>query len=187
MSVGPRPVVRPATPTDAAACVEIYAPYVLDTPASFESEPPGVEEMARRIASAQERHAWLVAEVRADADVGRAGVVGYAYATAWKTRDAYRWTCETSVYVAPAGQGRGTGRALYEAMLPRLAERGFRTVVAGMTLPNPASAALHASLGFRQVGLLGSVGWKLGRWHDVALLERRLGDDPDDAPPPGAV
>jgi L-amino acid N-acyltransferase YncA len=98
-----------------------------------------------------------------------------------------RHACETSVYVAGAGQGRGTGRALYEALLPRLAERGFRTVVAGMTLPNPASAALHAALGFRQVGLLEGVGFKLGRWHDVALLERSLGHDPYAGAPPGAA
>ena len=180
MTAAPGPVVRLATPADATACAEVYAPYVLTTAASFESEPPAPEEMARRIAAAQQRHAWLVAEVGGD-------VVGYAYATAWKTRDAYRWTCETSVYVAPAGQGRGTGRALYEALLPRLVERGFRTVVAGMTLPNPASAALHAALGFRQVGLLEAVGWKHGRWHDVALLRRSLGDDPYAGPPPGAA
>jgi L-amino acid N-acyltransferase YncA len=184
--------VRPATAADAAACAAVYAPYVLTTAASFESEPPSEEELARRIAAAQERHAWLVAEVDDGVGgvggvAGAGGIVGYAYATDWKTRAAYRWTCETSVYVAPGAQGRGTGRALYEALLARLRDLGFRTVVAGMTLPNPASAALHATLGFRQVGALEAVGWKHGRWHDVALLERSLGDDPDTGPPPGAL
>ena len=169
--------VRAATPADAAACADVYGPSVLTTAASFESEPPTVAEMAGRIAAAQEHHAWLVAEVSGE-------LAGYAYATAWKSRAAYRWTCETSVYVAAAGQGRGTGRALYTALLARLEQRGFRTVVAGMTLPNPASAALHAALGFRQVGLLQAVGFKHGRWHDVALLERSLGDDPYAGPPP---
>ena len=172
-------LVRPATTADAAGCLAVYAPAVLGTPASFESEPPDAAEMARRIAAAQQDHAWFVAEVGAE-------VVGYAYAMAWKARAAYRWTCETSVYVAPSGQGRGLGRRLYETLLARLEERGFRTVVAGMTLPNPASLALHTALGYDQVGVLRAVGWKHGRWHDVALLERSLGDDPYAGPPAGS-
>lgn len=170
------PLVRDATADDAGACAAIYAPYVLGSAASFETEPPDAEEMARRIAAAQQDHAWLVA-TRSDA------TVGYAYATSWKSRAAYRWTCETSVYVADGQHGQGLGRTLYEALLARLTERGFRTAVAGMTLPNPASAALHTSLGFSPVGVLVRVGWKAGRWHDVALYRRGLGDLPDDAPP----
>ncbi len=173
--------VRDATAADATACATVYAPYVSGTAASFEAVPPSPDEMARRIAAAQVEHAWLVAE--------RDGtVVGYAYATAWKTRPAYRWTCETSVYVDADARGGGVGRALYTELLDRLADRGFRALVAGMTLPNPASAALHAALGFRRSGVLERVGWKAGRWHDVALLQRDLGpgDEPDeDGPPPG--
>ena len=171
-------VVRDATTADAAACAALYAPYVRSTPASFETDPPAVDEMARRIAAAVDAHAWFVAE--------RDGaILGYAYATAYKVRPAYRWTCETSVYVDGEAQGGGVGRALYEVLLDRLAERGFRTAVAGMTLPNPASAALHAALGFTSCGVLPRVGWKAGRWHDVALLQRPLGDAPYDgsAPP----
>lgn len=167
-------VVRDATADDAPACAEVYAPYVTGTAASFESEPPGPAELARRIEAAQAAHAWLVAEVD--------GVLaGYAYAGAYRSRPAYRWTAETSVYVAAAAGGRGVGRALYAALLDRLEQRGYRTVVAAMTLPNPASAALHAAFGFADAGVLEAVGWKLGRWHDVALLRRGLGADAADA------
>ena len=170
--------VREATTADAEACAAIYAPYVRSTAASFEIEPPSMAEVARRIAAARATHAWLVAE--------RDGaLVGYAYATAYKSRPAYRWTCETSVYVAAVAQRAGVGRTLYTALLDRLAGRGFRTAVAGLTLPNPASAGLHAALGFTPCGVLPQVGWKAGRWHDVALLQRPLGDEPyADGPPP---
>lgn len=164
-------VVRDATTADAAACAAVYAPYVLETAATFETDPPDSVEMGRRIEAALGQHAWLVAE-RTDR------LVGYAYATAYKMRPAYRWTCEVSVYVALGEHRGGAGRALYDALLERLAERGFRTAVAGTTLPNPASAGLHAALGFSPAGVLTRVGWKNGRWDDVALLQRGLGADP---------
>ncbi len=169
--------MRPATTAAAAACAEVYAPYVRGTAASFESDPPSAEEMARRIADALQAHAWLVAE--------RDGVVvGYAYATTYRARPAYRWTCEVSVYVSGTARGGGVGRALYEALLERLAARGYRTVVAAMTLPNPASAALHEALGFHPSGVLSDVGWKAGRWHDVALFTRAVGEGPSGSTPP---
>jgi phosphinothricin acetyltransferase len=171
------PAVRDATTADAEGCAAIYAPYVLTSAASFETDPPGPGELARRIATALATHAWLVAE--------RDGVlVGYAYATAYKTRAAYRWTCETSVYVAADAQRGGVGRTLYAALLTRLQARGFRSAVAGMTLPNEASAALHEALGFSRCGVLPRVGWKAGRWHDVALLQRDLGPGPSGADQP---
>ncbi|HEY0237754.1 MAG TPA: GNAT family N-acetyltransferase [Friedmanniella sp.] len=170
-------VVRDATTADAAACAAVYAPYVLGTAASFELDPPGAEELALRIAAALRTHAWLVAE--------RDGTpVGYAYATAYKPRPAYRWTCEVSVYVDAAQQRGGVGRSLYLALLERLAARGFRTAVATMTLPNAASAGLHEALGFSPAGMLARVGWKHGHWHDVALLRRTLGPELGDAGPP---
>lgn len=169
--------VRDATAADAAGCAAIYAPYVLGTAVSFEAVPPTPEELARRIEVAVRAHAWLVAE--------RDGVlIGYAYATEYRSRPAYRWTCEVSVYVAEGEHGGGVGRSLYEALLGRLAGRGFRTAVAAMTLPNPASAGLHEALGFRPSGVLRHVGWKDGRWHDVALLQRALSPDADDESPP---
>lgn len=166
--------IRDASAADAPACAAIYAPYVLDTAITFESEPPSAAEMAGRIAAA---HAWLVLE----AD-GR--VVGYAYGGQHKARPAYRWACEVSVYLEPGRRRTGGGRALYEALLRRLADRGFRTAVAGMTLPNDASVGLHAALGFQPVGTYRRIGWKHGTWHDVAWVQRAIGGDDPAADPP---
>ena len=169
--------VRDATAADAAACAVLYAPYVTDTVVTFETEPPTAEKMAERIAAAQRRHAWLVLE-----DDG--AVVGYAYGGPYKERAAYRWSCEVSVYLEPGRRRTGGGRALYEALFTRLAERGFRTAVAGMTLPNPASEGLHRALGFEKVGVYRRIGWKDGGWHDVAWMQRTVasGDDPPAEP-----
>lgn len=166
--------VRDATTGDAAACAAIYAPYVTDSVISFELDPPDASEMARRIAASL---AWLVLE-----DEGR--VVGYAYAGPFAPRAAYRWACEVSVYLEPGRRRRGGGRALYEALLPRLAARGFRIAVAGMTLPNPASEGLHRALGFQPVGTYRRIGYKFGAWHDVAWTQLALadGDDPPAEP-----
>jgi L-amino acid N-acyltransferase YncA len=174
------PFVRDAVPADAAACAAVYAPYVTGSTATFEYDPPSVDDMAARIARALLAHAWLVLE-----DGGR--VVGYAYAGPYKERAAYRWSCEVSVYLAEHHRGRGGGRALYEALFARLAERGFRTAVAGMTLPNPASEALHRALGFETVGTWRRIGWKHGAWRDVTWVQRSLGVGgtarPDEGPP----
>jgi phosphinothricin acetyltransferase len=159
--------VRDATPADAPACAAIYAPYVTDTAISFETEPPGPEEMAERIATAQRRHAWVVLEHQ-----GR--VVGYAYGGPLNPRAAYRWSCEVSVYLELGRRRTGAGRALYSALFARLAERGLRTAVAGMTLPNDASLGLHRAIGFEPVGTYRRIGWKHGAWHDVAWMQRFL-------------
>jgi L-amino acid N-acyltransferase YncA len=169
--------VRGATATDAAACASIYAPYVTDTAITFEIEPPPAVELAERIATATRTHAWLVLE-----DDGR--VVGYAYASPFNRRAAYRWSCEVSVYVERDRHRTGAGTALYEALLRRLRERGYRTAIAGMTLPNDASVALHRSLGFAPVGTYRRIGFKHGAWHDVAWMQRALGgqEDPPSEP-----
>jgi phosphinothricin acetyltransferase len=159
--------IRDATPEDAPACRELYAPYVRDTAVSFETEPPTVEEMRQRIADAQRNHAWLVLE-----DDGR--VAGYAYGGPFMSRPAYRWACTVSVYLEPGRRRTGAGRALYEALFERLAGRGLREALAGIALPNEASVGLHRALGFEDVGTYRRVGWKLGRWHDVAWVQRPL-------------
>ncbi|MBV9823062.1 MAG: N-acetyltransferase [Actinobacteria bacterium] len=169
-------VVRDATPADAAACAAIYAPYVTGTAVSFETEPPTPAELGRRIEAALATYAWLVL-----ADAGH--VVGYAYGSPFNPRPAYRWSVQVSVYLAPEQRRTGGGRALYEALLARLADRGFRTALAGMTLPNDASAGLHRALGFTPVGTYRGVGFKHGRWHDVAWVQRPLGEYPDDGVP----
>jgi L-amino acid N-acyltransferase YncA len=166
--------VRSATEADAAACAAIYAPYVTDTVVSFETDPPPPAEMARRIAAA---HEWLVLE-----DDGR--VVGYAYGAPFHPRVAYRWACEVSVYLELGRRRTGGGRMLYEELLARLTERGFRVAVGGMTMPNDASAGLHRALGFEPVGTYKRIGYKFGAWHDVAWTQRTLasGDDPPKEP-----
>ena len=162
------PTVRDAHAQDAGACASIYAPYVTDTAISFETDPPTAAEMAERIADAQRGHAWLVLE-----ENGR--VVGYAYGGPFNPRAAYRWSCQVSVYLERGRRRTGAGRALYEALLTRLAERGYRTVLAGMTLPNEASVGLHRALGFEPVATFRRVGYKNGSWHDVAWAQRSIG------------
>ena len=167
------PLVRDASPQDGAACAAIYAPYVTGTAVTFEAHPPSPAEMAERIATALDGHAWVVLE-----DAGR--VVGYAYGARFHPRAAYRWACEVSVYLELGRRRTGGGRVLYDALLPRLIDRGFRIAVAGMTLPNDASVGLHAAMGFEPVGTFRRIGFKLGAWHDVAWTQRVLvgGEDP---------
>jgi L-amino acid N-acyltransferase YncA len=170
-------LVRDAAPGDAAACAALYAPYVRETTVSFELEPPTPAEMAERIAAAQARHAWLVLE-----EDGR--VVGYAYANRFSARPAYRWSVEVSIYLDRDHHRAGAGRRLYEALLARLAERGYRRAMAGTSLPNEASVAFHRALGFTPVGVYRQVGWKLGAWRDVAWVQRTIadGDEPPSEP-----
>lgn len=163
------PIVRDATADDAAAVAAVYAPYVTGTSITFETDPPSADEMGRRIAAAQRSHAFLVLE-----DAGE--VVGYAYGGPFKERAAYRWSCEVSVYLAMDRRGRGGGRRLYEELLRRLADRGYRMAAAGMTQPNVPSGRLHAAMGFETVGTYRDIGHKFGAWHDVTWVQRRLGD-----------
>jgi phosphinothricin acetyltransferase len=175
-SRAPTTSVRAATVVDAEACAAIYAPYVLETAISFETEPPSAMEMAERIARALDTHAWVVLE-----EDDR--VVGYAYGAPFHRRPSYRWSCEVSVYVERSRRRTGAGRALYEALFERLRERGFRMAVAGMTLPNEASEGLHRAMGFQPVGVYRRIGFKLGAWHDVAWTQRPLAPASLERPP----
>jgi phosphinothricin acetyltransferase len=169
--------IRPADPAcDAAACAAIYAPFVADTAVSFEEAAPDAHELAARIAAA---HAWLVCERDGE-------VVGFAYGSRHRERAAYRWAADVSVYIDPAHQGQGVGRALYEALFERLRAQRLRIACAGITLPNPASVRLHESLGFEPVGVYRAIGWKAGAWHDVGWWQLRLlpQDDHAGTPPP---
>lgn len=172
----PGATVRDASEDDAPSCAAIYAPYVRETAVSFEGEPPTPAQVAERIAATR-THAWVVLE-----DDDR--LVGYAYGGPHKERAAYRFSCEVSVYVEQGRRRTGAGRALYEALFERLAARGYRMAVAGMTLPNEASAGLHRAMGFEPVGVYRRIGWKLGAWHDVAWMQRALGAGHDTSPEP---
>ncbi len=160
--------------TDAIACAAIYAPYVSGTAISFELVPPTAAEMRERIAAAVLTHAWLIAESDGIA-------IGYAYAHPFAARPAYRWSCETSIYLAADHRRAGVGSLLYAELLERMTARGYRTALAGLTLPNAASEGLHRSMGFDRVGVYRNVGWKDGAWHDVAWYQRPLGR-PDEPP-----
>jgi phosphinothricin acetyltransferase len=170
-----RLITRDGTQADATACAAIYAPYVIESPVTFETEPPDPEEMSERIADALATHAWVVLE-----DDGR--VCGYAYAGPFKTRAAYRWSCEVSVYLEVGRRRTGAGRQLYTALFDRLTARGFRTAVAGMTLPNEASVGLHRAMGFEPVGTFRDIGYKFAGWHDVFWTQRPLATT--EGPPP---
>lgn len=180
MTIRGAPRIRLATEDDAAACLAIYAPVVEATAISFELEPPSVPEMRGRIRSTLERTPWLVA-------CDGSAVWGYAYAGTFRARPAYQWTTEATVYVHADHRGKGVGRALYTALLAALRAADYRSVVGGITLPNPASVALHEGLGFRPRGAIIAAGFKLGGWHDVGFWQIQLRDDASPVGPPRAL
>jgi len=163
--------VRPATPDDLPAVQAIYAHHVRRGLASFEEAPPGTEEIRRRHAEVTGQGLpWLVA------DFG--GVVaGYGYCAPYRTRSAYRYTLEDSVYVREDYHGRGVGAALLDALIERCGARGYRQMVAVFgDSAHAASINLHAAAGFVRVGTLRSVGFKFGRWVDSVLMQRPLAE-----------
>lgn len=159
--------IRDARAEDGAACATIYRPYVTDNWVSFELNPPDATEMARRITSYAESHGWLVAE--------EGGVIiGYAYASPHRTREAYGPSVDVALYVADSRVRGGVGRALYTHLFALLTDRGFHAAFAGIALPNDASIALHEAMGFTPVGIYREVGWKMGGWRDVGWWQRLL-------------
>ncbi|GJE15998.1 GNAT family N-acetyltransferase [Methylobacterium marchantiae] len=169
--------VRPAEEDDLAAVAAIYAHHVRHSTASFEAEPPDIVEIARRRASSvQGGHPYFVAE--------QAGVVvGYAYSGPYRPRAAYRNTVETSIYLHPDAMGRGLGTLLLEALIRACERHGFRQMIAVVgDSTNRASIRLHERQGFRRVGTLEAVGFKHGRWLDVVLLQRNLGEGASSVP-----
>jgi L-amino acid N-acyltransferase YncA len=157
-------VIRPCLSSDAARICEIYNHYVRETVVTFEEVPIAEPEMAGRIADVTGRLPWLVCE-----DAG--AVAGYAYATMWKTRSAYRYSVESTVYLAADSVGRGIGSALYRALLADLRARDLHCALGCIALPNAASVALHERLGFRKIGEFKEVGRKLSRWVDVGYWQ----------------
>jgi phosphinothricin acetyltransferase len=159
--------IRIATAGDAPAVRDIYAPIVESTVISFELTVPTIDEIADRITDRQPSLPWLVAERD-----GR--VAGYAHAGRFSGRAAYDWSVETSIYLAGSARGQGVGRTLYGALLALLTAQGYHQAMAGVTLPNPASVALHEAMGFTPVGVYRSAGWKFGAWRDVGWWQRSL-------------
>jgi L-amino acid N-acyltransferase YncA len=170
--------IRNADPEkDAAACAAIYLPFVTESATSFDEEPPTAAYFTHKIEELSATYPFLVATEGDE-------VIGYAYASEYRARVAYRWSAEVSVYIHADHRGRGVGKQLYEMLLELMTKQGFRVAVAAITVPNDASIALHESCGFANVGVFKRIGFKLGEWRDVAFLERHLpGADPPQAPP----
>lgn len=163
--------IRAAGPADAAAIAAIYAPYVAGGTVSFETDPPDTRAMRSRITASDGLYPWIVA-TSGESDI----VLGYAYATKWRDRPAYKYIVETSIYMAGDRQQQGAGRLLYDALVDTLVEQDFTQAIAMIALPNDASITLHESCGFRRGGVFREVGWKQGRWIDVGLWQRDLAD-----------
>lgn len=174
--------IRFATAADTGGCLAVYAEY-MDTVITFETALPSHEEFAGRIRSYGAVYPWLVAE--------EDGVIlGYAYAHRAQERAAYDWNAELSVYLAKRAAGRGLGTTLYGALLALLQKQGVRNVYGIVTLPNPASEALHRHFGFRTVGAYDRSGYKNGRWLDVGIFEKQIGPfdgEPEPLQPIGAI
>jgi len=170
--------IRPATPADIPAITRIYAHAVSQGTASFELQPPDEAEMTRRMQALLDgRFPYLAAQDGAD-------LLGYAYAGLYRTRPAYRFTVEDSIYIAPQAQRRGVGRALLVRLIAECEARGFRQMLAVIgDSAQTGSIELHRALGFRMIGTFESVGYKFGRWLDSVMMQRALGEGAETKPP----
>jgi L-amino acid N-acyltransferase YncA len=165
--------IRLAKPADAAAVLAIYAPYILDTAFTFETEVPSIEAFAQRIISYQENWPWLVYETNGF-------IAGYTYATKHRERAAYQWCVESSVYVHNNFQQKGIAKALYNALFKILQYQGCRNVYAGITLPNDKSVAFHKNFGFAWLANYANIGYKLNKWNTVSWWQLQINDYSDD-------
>ncbi|WP_137129356.1 GNAT family N-acetyltransferase [Rhizobium sp. FY34] len=178
--------LRDASASDIPAITDIYAQSVLHGTASYELTPPDAQEMLARFnAIRTKNYPYILAE---DAD---GAVLGYAYASAFRTRPAYRWLVEDSIYLAPQAQGRGIGKALLGDLISRCTALGFRQMAAVVGGASPASVKVHAALGFEVVGRMKGTGFKHGQWLDTIFMQKSLGDGtttfPDEAQYPGTL
>lgn len=164
--------IRAAEPQDAAAIAAIYAPHVESGTVSFELEPPDARTMRTRMGASEGLYPWIVATNGDE----QGGVLGYAYATRFRDRPAYRYVVETSIYISGAVQGQGVGRLLYPALIATLRAQGFTQAIGAIALPNDHSIGLHEAVGFRRAGIYREVGFKHGQWIDVGIWQRTLND-----------
>lgn len=171
--------IRSAAEGDLAEIAGIYRESVLNGVASYEIEPPTLDEMrARFSAITAARYPYIVA-----AGVDGA-ILGYAYASAFRTRPAYRWLVEDSIYLAPDARGRGVGKALLVELVERCTTLGFRQMIAVIGGAHPASVAVHRAVGFEHGGLMKATGFKHGRWLDTVIMQRALGEGASSDPSP---
>lgn len=164
--------IRFAKLTDAPAILGIYAPYITDTPVTFEYIVPTLSEFSERIDLIQQQFPYLVAE-----EDGK--ILGYAYASRHRDRIAYQWSVEASVYIHPSGHRRGIARTLYATLFDLLRKQGYFNVYAGITMPNEPSEAFHQAMGFSLIGVYPNIGYKQGKWHDVCWYQLALQNHED--------
>ncbi len=161
-------MIRSAEVSDAQAIASIYNHYVANTTFSFEEEPVSAEQVAERMLEVRASSLpWLVAEESSE-------VLGYACASKWKARSAYRFSVETSVYLQDGATGKGLGSQLYEVLFLALQERGVHVAIGGIALPNEASVSLHEKFGMKKVAHFEQVGFKFGNWVDVGYWQKAL-------------
>lgn len=159
--------IRLIEPNDVPLALEIYRPYVLHTAITFEYEVPTIVEFTEKMETITAEYPWLVC-------FHHGKMVGYAYAAKFRTRAAYQWSPESTIYMATDFQGRGVGRVLYETLFEVLRLQGYYNVYAGLLIPNEKSERLHKSTGFKEVGVYEKVGYKLGKWHDTKWFQLAL-------------
>ena len=176
-------IIRKASAADAEALLLIYAPYVEKTAITFEYDVPSVAEFAGRIENTLKKYPYLVAEMGGDP-------VGYAYASPFKTRAAYGWAVETSIYVKEGVHGLGIGRKLYDALEEALGRQNILNLnacIAAVETPDEhldnSSIAFHEKLGYRMVGRFTKCGYKFGRWYDMVWMEKHIGAHTGDPAP----
>lgn len=171
--------IRPATPDDLPAITEIYRESVLNGVATYEVDPPPLAEMAARFETiTTNRYPYIAAEEAGE-------LIGYAYASAFRMRSAYKFLVEDSIYLSPAARGKGAGKALLKELISLTTTLGFRQMVAVIGGAHPASIAVHASLGFEHSGVMKASGYKHGRWLDTVFMQLPLGEGAESLPAPG--
>jgi phosphinothricin acetyltransferase len=163
-----KPLIRPARESDAASLARIYNHYIATTCVTFEADPVSAQDMAQRMAETTSASLpWLVAEASG-------AVAGYAYASKWKGRCAYRFSVESTVYLDADQTGKGIGSLLYTALIDAIRALSMHAVIGGIALPNASSIALHERLGFKKVAHFEKVGFKQERWVDVGYWQLLL-------------
>ena len=174
------PIIRMADQSDALSIQKIYAPFVQASHVSFEYNVPSVDELSERIRAARTFAPWLVYELPGH-------VAGYAYAGRHRSRTAYQWSVELSVYVGENFRKKGIARSLYSSLVALLGLQGFYNAYIGIALPNPASVAFHKRVGFKPIGVYHGVGYKQGTWADVGWWEMEIQPKVNDPSPPLSV
>lgn len=172
--------IRLASSADAPQICDIYSPIVRDTAISFEQAVPDAEAIAARISKTLQQYPWLVCEINRQ-------IAGYAYAGSFRPRSAYQWTTETTVYVQPDYQRRGIARALYTSLIAILRQQGYCNAIGVIALPNDGSIRAHEAVGFRKIGVLENMGYKLKGWHDIGWWQLELRPMPQEAQAPRPV